>query len=280
MNTVIRKRIRMVATSLTQKAYEHVQAGIFNGRLRAGSVISEAALAKELGISRTPVGEAIRQLAGEGLVEQVPRYGTIVRPIDRRELLELYEMREALESYAAARAAEHMSQETLARLKQFCDVMEAFVEELRSGTTSELDEAALRKFLAADMAFHLLIIEASGNRRMIQVVKNMRTLSRVFRMKRLRHDLRVVQRAAGYHRKIYDALRSGDSQASQLLMAEHIGASKRDALARLDREADTGSDVLRELPADVLKELDLIEQPTGAAAIATVNGDGDDEGAY
>src|SRR5262245_15044729 len=92
--------------TLVQRAYEHIQEAILSGHLPAGSVVSEAVLAKSLGISRTPVGEAIRQLAREGLVQQVPRYGTIVKPIDRRELIELYEMRAALESYAAARAAE------------------------------------------------------------------------------------------------------------------------------------------------------------------------------
>lgn len=254
----------MSTLSLTQKAYEHVQAGIFSGKLKAGAVISEATLAKELGISRTPVGEAIRQLASEGLVEQVPRFGTIVKPIDRRELLELYEMREALEAYAAGRAAEHMTSETLVRLQQFCDVMGGIAEELRAGDVGELDEAGLRRFLAADMAFHLLIIEASGNRRMIQVVKNMRTLSRVFRMRRVRHDLRVVQKAHEFHRRILEALRLGDSAGAQAAMAEHIGRSKQDALARLDHvNPAIEGDVLRELPADVLRELDLIEHLNG-----------------
>src|SRR4051812_27781366 len=173
----------MSTVSLAQKAYDHLQEGVLSGRLRSGAVISEAALARELGISRTPVGEAIRQLVREGLVEQVPRYGTIVRSIDRRELIDLYEMREALESYAAAKAAEHLSEPILNRLEQFCDVMERIGQELQAAGANELDESGLRRFLAADMAFHMLIIEASGNRRMLEVVKNMRTVSRIFRMR-------------------------------------------------------------------------------------------------
>src|SRR5215213_30844 len=118
--------------SLAQKAYDHLQEGVLSGRIRSGEVISEAALAKELGISRTPVGEAIRQLVREGLVEQVPRYGAIVRGIDRQELIDLYEMREALESYAAAKAAEVVTEPMLARLEQFCDVMERIGQELQA----------------------------------------------------------------------------------------------------------------------------------------------------
>src|SRR3954468_7860578 len=138
--------------TLVQKAYDHIQEAILSGHLPAGSVVSEAALAKSMGISRTPVGEAIRQLSREGLVQQVPRYGTIVKPIERRELVELYEMRAALESYAAAKAGEEFEEQTIRRLQQFCDVMHNIAEELEDAGTSELDESRLSRFLAADMA--------------------------------------------------------------------------------------------------------------------------------
>lgn len=259
----------MSASSLAQKAYEHIQEGIFSGRLRPGAVISEAALAKELGISRTPVGEAVRQLAREGLVDQVPRFGTIVKSLDRRELVELYEMREALESYAAARAAETITLPTLMRLQHFCDVMERVGEEL-TAADAKLDEAGLRRFLAADMAFHMLIIEAAGNRRIMDVVKNMRTLSRIFRMRRSSHDLAVVQKAHRFHRLILDALRDRDPDGARRHMAEHITASKKETLALLHPDPNAAeSMVLRELPADVLKELDAIERRSQLAAATT-----------
>src|SRR3954466_14433290 len=161
--------------TLVQKAYDHIQASILSGHLPAGSVVSEAALAKSLGISRTPVGEAIRQLSREGLVQQGPRYGTIVKPIDRRELIELYEMRAALESYAAGKAAERFEEQTIGQLQKFCDVMHTIAEEPESAGAGELDESNLSRFLAADMAFYMTIIESVGNRRMVESVKTMRT---------------------------------------------------------------------------------------------------------
>jgi DNA-binding GntR family transcriptional regulator len=251
----------MSGISLAQKAYEHLQEGVLSGRLRSGEVISEAALAKELGISRTPVGEAIRQLVREGLVEQVPRYGTIVRSIDRRELTDLYEMREALESYAAAKAAETISEPMLERLSQFCDVMAAIARELKEAGASELDEPSLRRFLAADMAFHMLIIEASGNRRMIEVVKNMRTMSRIFRMRRAPHQLEVVHKAYEYHMRILKALRSRDAESARRAMLEHIAAGKAETLSQLKPSRPKAEgDVLDELPPDMLQELEEIEQ--------------------
>ena len=260
--------------SLAQKAYDHLQEGVLSGRLRSGTVISEAALARELGISRTPVGEAIRQLVREGLVEQVPRFGTIVRSIDRRELIELYEMREALESYAAAKAAENLSEPMLNRLEQFCDVMERIgreLEEADGSASRELDEPSLRRFLAADMAFHMLIIEAAGNRRMIEVVKNMRTVSRIFRMRRAPHQLPVVHRAHEFHRRILAALRARDPEAARNHMLDHIAAGKNETLSRLQPAPHDGDGaVLGELPADMLKELDEIEQSRRSPVTDTV----------
>lgn len=247
------------APNLIQKAYEHIQQGIITGRLKAGVVISEAALAKKLGISRTPIGEAIRQLAGEGLLQQVPRYGTIVRPLERRDLLELYEMREALESYAAERAATRITERTLAQLQQLCDVLAKIGEELQRAGAGELDGPLLKRFLAADMAFHMLVIEAAGNRRILKTVKDSRTVSRIFRTRRGRHDLAVVHQAHGFHSQILDALRNRDGEAARRHMLDHIGASKQQSLDHFDHDSSV-ADVSSSLPPDLLKELDSIEQ--------------------
>jgi DNA-binding GntR family transcriptional regulator len=258
--------------TLVQKAYEHIQESILAGRLPVGSVISEAVLAKSLGISRTPVGEAIRQLAREGLVHQVPRYGTIVKPIDRREMIELYEMREALESYAAGKAAERADDATVTRLMQFCEVMNRIAEELDSAGAEELDEARLTRFLAADMAFHMTIIEASGNRRMMESVRTMRTVSRIFRTRRLRHDQKVVHRARDYHGAIAAAIRAHNPDLAKQKMAEHIHLSMTDSVKHLEEEAARAGEAPAgyELPPELLKELDTIEQraSNGASAAA------------
>src|SRR5687768_14771228 len=141
----------MSSISLAQKAYEHLQEGVLSGRLRSGTGISEAGLAKELGISRTPVGEAIRQLVREGLVVQWARYGTIVRSIDELEVVDLYEMREGLKSDAAAQAAEVVTVPVLHPLQQCCDVTERIGTELRGAGASEWDEPRRGRFIAADM---------------------------------------------------------------------------------------------------------------------------------
>jgi len=227
-----------VSGTLVQKAYDHIQEAILSGQLPAGSVVSEALLAKNLGISRTPVGEAIRQLWREGLVQQVPRYGTIVKPIERRELIELYEMRAALESYAAGKAAERFEEQTIDRLQEFCDVMHTIAEELESAGVNELDESRLSRFIAADMAFHMTIVDSVGNRRMAESVQTMRTVSRIFRARRVKHDQKVVHRARNYHREILEAIRSRDGERARQKMAEHINISMAESVKHLDQESE------------------------------------------
>jgi hypothetical protein len=128
------------------------------------------------------------------------------------------------------------------------------------------------------MAFHMLIIEASGNRRMIEVVKNMRTISRIFRTRRAPHQLPVVHKAYEYHSLILDALRARDAEAARRHMSDHIAAGKRETLSRMHPvpEAEDAGTSLSELPADMLRELDEIEQSrrSGLGGIGERDGNG------
>lgn len=248
-------------SSLTKQAYRQIQDRIVSGQLPAGSLVSESALAKELGMSRTPVGEAIRQLATEGLVEQLPRRGTIVRGVDRDDLRELFEIREALESYAAAQAAERISPTQLAQLEALCNAMRDLAEQVRATGAAELNASDLKTFLSADMAFHLLILQASGNQRMQRSVSETRAVSSIFRMRRQRHDLQVLEQAHAEHAEILAALARGDAEAARAQMAAHIAASKQSALAELERQAadQSVSSLLSDLPQDLVQELERIE---------------------
>ncbi len=251
------------APPLTQRAYQHIQSEILAGRFAAGTLISETRIAEQLGISRTPVGEAIRTLAAEGWVEQQPRRGTVVRTFSRREIIELYELREALETFAAAKAAVLVPDTVLSRLDRYCDEMHDRVEQLAASGASTLEDVALKRFLAADMAFHLLIVRTAGNSRIMKLVKQTRTISRLFRMRRQRHSLKVVERAFEFHRRIADALRAGDGPAAALATAEHIQVSRRQTLDELDGQLalnDPDAPIASDLPADLVEELKRIEE--------------------
>jgi len=250
----------MTAYTLSQEAYRYIRQRIAGGFLPAGSQVSELSLAKEIGISRTPVREAIRRLALEGLVEQVPRYGTIVRTPDRQELAELYEVREALESYAAAEAARRITPDDLQVLAALVRRMRAVGYQLRRSGSAALDGTGLKRFLAADMGFHMVLIRAGGNRRMMKIVADTQVLTRIFGFRRQTHDLAIVARTCRLHGRIVRAVRQRDRGAARTWMARHIRLSKRQTLEAFDQtQTDAGGVVPLALPDDVQEELNRLE---------------------
>ena len=118
--------------TLKQHAYEVIRTKILSGVLKPGSRLSDELLARELGISRSPVREAISQLASEGMVDYRPRTGAYVKGPDRCELEELYEIREPLERYAARKAAAGISPEGIARLEFSAALSTASYEDMEA----------------------------------------------------------------------------------------------------------------------------------------------------
>lgn len=252
--------------SLCDRAYQHILRKLTSGQLVAGSLISEPSLAEELGMSRTPVREAIKRLEHEGLVDQVPRYGTVVRQPGRRELAELFEMREAMECHAMALAAEAIGAADLKLLHRLVDEMQRVADALTDGGHQALEGAALRRFLAADMAFHTVLLRAAGNQRMMKAVAEWRVFMRIFSTPRQTHDLRVVRSTLSYHRRILEAVEHQRPDPACALMREHIRVSREEALACFDtHRAGRPSDerLVLALPEDLADELDLF--PLGEA---------------
>ena len=212
------------------------------------------------------MGEAVQRLANEGLVEQVPRYGTIVCSLGRRDILEHYELREALESYAAMRAAERITESEFPKLERYCSAMHQVGEEASRLGLAKLNDELLKTFLAADMAFHMTVIQASGNGRIMNLVRATRTLSRSFQVtRRQHHDLSIVYRACKFHDTIVNAFRGRDSDLARKTMAEHIVVSKHQRLEEFDQESDSrsrGDDFSLSLPPELQAEFHRIEQAT------------------
>jgi len=245
-----------------KQAYQYIQQRILSGDLPAGTQISELALAKEIGMSRMPIREAIRQLEVEGLVRQVPRFGTIVHSLDRSEMAELYEVREALESHAAEIVAGQLSSEDKQILSLLCSKILLVGRELQGGDEKLFSPGLMQKFLAADMGFHMVILRASGNRRMMKIVSDLRVLSRIFTAKRETHDLKIVIGVYRFHRRILRALCQGNGEVARYWMREHIRESRRLALESFDRRQAMGearSALPLALPQDLLEEINQIE---------------------
>ncbi len=229
----------MSSEFLSLKAYQYIQAKLLAGVWVAGAMLSEHSVAQELGISRTPVREAFRNLEKEGLLEPVPRYGTRVKALDRRDLIELYELREALEPYAVAQAAGKLQEEDRRRLRVLCDELKMIADELRKKRRDKPDAAMMKRLMSADLGFHQLLIRAAGNRRMMKIVAESRVLARIFSALRQEHTLTVIEETHRYHASILKAVETGDADTARRLMTDHIRASLNEALAHFDQQAKT-----------------------------------------
>jgi len=252
----------MPSNPLRDRAYKHIHGKLLAGDLPAGRVLSEHALAREIGISRTPVREAIQRLEHEGVLEQVPRFGTIVRRPERRDLVDLYELREALEPYAAAQAAGLLGDQDLATLGKLCDEIGAIAATLRKARRSVPSAGELRRLLAADLCFHMVLLRASGNRRLIKIIADSQMLTRIFGTPRQEHNLAVIERTHRYHRKILEVVTLRRGERARQLMAEHIHASMAEALEHYDRAQSTPDtrSIPLGLPDDLLEDLQRIER--------------------
>lgn len=244
---------------LRNQAYSYIQKKIVNGELPVGQQVSEASLAREIGISRTPVREAIQQLVREGLVEQVPRLGTLVKALGRRDVVELYELREALEPFAVGHAAQRIGSADLERCGRLCDEIHQLNDEARRTGVERLSGAKLLRFLAADMGFHMILVRAGGNERIQKIVADSRVLIRIFNIHRQEHDHKILDETEQFHSQILTAVGEKDSERAREMMAQHIAASKRETLEFIDHGSGaTDHPVTLGMPEDLLAELGRI----------------------
>ncbi|MCC9603911.1 GntR family transcriptional regulator [Stieleria sp. JC731] len=211
-------------TTHAQLAYQHLRTRLIAGEFTPGSRIRYGPIGRELGISATPVREAIGLLANEGFVELVPQLGAVVRSIGADELVELYEVREAIEPYAASKAAQRSSksqQQAIARtLKRMREI--ATKVKRRKNPIANVDECL--EFEKADLAFHMLVIHSGGNQMMVRLSENSNALTRVFAMPRHGYDDKIMASTCDDHQRVLEAIEAGDSSAASDSMQQHIKA--------------------------------------------------------
>ena len=255
---------------LRNRAYEKIRSQLVLGDLHAGSEISEPRLVKKLGIGRTPVREALQQLQLEGLLVRSPRKGTVVRVPQRQDIVDVFEVREGIESYAILLAAKRIGEADLARLQVLCDQMKTVADTMLQTGAKSLDKPMLKQFLAADLGFHMLLISATGNLQLMKIVSDSHALSRIFGTLRQEHTFEIVSGAHQLHSAILEALKNSDGEMARKHMIDHIRRSCSEALEHFDnqqREVSRSATGIERLliPADLLDEYDrlglLSEEP-------------------
>jgi DNA-binding GntR family transcriptional regulator len=210
--------------TLSQRVYEHLLDEILADHLLPGTELSEVALSKQLAISRGPIREAMGRLSAEGLITMRPRRRAEVRSLTTQELVDAYQVREALEVMAVRLAIPRVTEADLARLDQLIDTMAGHVA-----------DRAVREFFAANVEFHETLCELSGNPKLQEV--HHRLEGEIGRFQARTLELRgSLDDSLTEHRAILAAIRLRDSDRAAELTAEHIRVPARRLQATLGDE--------------------------------------------
>jgi DNA-binding GntR family transcriptional regulator len=208
-------------------AYDRLRAAIIRVELAPGAPVSEAQLVERFGFTKAAVRAALARLRAEGLVLAEPRRGHVVAPLTMRDVLEIYDVRLALEPAAAEAAAGAMDADEVVRLTQLAD------PHFDVG-----DPASLERFLAANRAVHLAIVNAAGNQRATAIVERLLDDSERARILALRAGAAGGgDRARTELRAVLAAIGGGDGARARELMAEAIGVFRDELVERLQRAA-------------------------------------------
>jgi DNA-binding GntR family transcriptional regulator len=210
----------LTAPALYEQVAERLRSRIFAHELAPGSWIDEQALAREYGISRTPLREALKVLASEGLVVLKPRRGCYVTELSEQDIDEVFPVMAMLEGRVAEEAARRITGADFSRLSAIHDELE------RQAAANDAD-----RFFEANQRFHSALQEIAGNRYLAQLIDDARKVIKLTRRDSLRLEGRLKQSLAE-HREILDALRQKDAALAGRRMHDHL-LSGRAALAKL-----------------------------------------------
>ncbi len=207
---------------LRDVVFNTLRQDILTGRLKPGEHLREIALANKIGVSRTPVREAIRMLELEGLVKIIPRRGAVVADITHKELTDVLEVRNALEQLAIELACQRITKEQLNMLREN-------VAEFKRVTKSK----DVTRLAQIDVDFHDIIFDATDNKRLVQMLNNLREQMYRFRFEYLK-DSEVYDGLIEEHIHVIKNLEDGDIENAKRNISYHIYRQVNTVSKRID----------------------------------------------
>jgi len=223
VKTVIRpRRVRQAVhaplETIKGRAYDHIRRGILDATLPGGTALSEYQLADQIGVSRTPVREALKRLEHEGLVRSVPRRGTFVADLSVRDIVEIYEVRIPLEVLAARVSAERMGMDEAKELLAELERVEKLALQGRVEAARE-----------HDVHLHKRIIASTSNGRLAQILATLDDQVHRIRHRALSTPTRLSA-SLKEHRRVIEAILRRDSPGAEEAMRDHLHAARENAV--------------------------------------------------
>ena len=200
--------------SLAKKAHEAIRNSLLSGEWKIGEIYNEKAIAADLGISRTPVREALLELASQGLIVFLPRKGLMVNRFTRRDVDEIFELRKAIELAAV---------EKITRTSPPFDLFD--IEESLLKQRKAANEKDFPAYMEADRLFHTRFSELTNNRRLIAILENLRDMIHMMGYKALSLEGRALE-VIEEHQAIFEAVKKGNVEEARRAMENHLEKSK------------------------------------------------------
>ena len=197
--------------SIADQIFEKLERDILSGKYPRGEILSEQRLSAELGVSRTPVREAIRRLQQENILEDSSR-GAVVVGVSRGDMLDMYEIRMRLEGLAARRAAENVTAAQLEEMRDTLDLQHLYCGRERSDSSDQIKNL--------DSRFHELLYAASGSKTYFDVLSRLHKKIAKYRKASIRKGSRAAE-SIREHEAIYAALAAHDPELAQEAVQRH-----------------------------------------------------------
>lgn len=195
---------------LGEIVFDYLKNAIIAGELKPGERLMEIGIAEQLGVSRTPVREAIRKLEKEQFIEMIPRKGAYVASTSIKDMLDVLEVRKLLEGFATELAAKRMTDEGLASL---LGTHKAFLKALEDSNTEAM--------VMYDNEFHEKIFLASDNLKLIELTTSLSEQVQRYRLSYFK-DVSNFEEIKEWHEKIYDAIENKDEKRASAVAVEHV----------------------------------------------------------
>lgn len=209
---------------LRDVVFNTLRKAILTGQLKPGERLMEVHLANRLGVSRTPIREAIRKLELEGLVTMIPRRGAEVAEITEKSLSDVLEVRRALDALSVELACDRITGEELQKLKEACDEFEK--------TVKEKDVSQIAR---ADVALHDIIVQATGNQRLMQLVNNLSEQMYRYRFVYIK-DESQHEKLIAEHKEIYESIACRDRERASTAAKLHIDNQEKSIIRQIRLE--------------------------------------------
>lgn len=205
------------------KAYHAIRKAVLDGDFSSGERLKESALADSIGVSRTPVREALRRLSAEGLIDFSSSQRAAVAQWTDDNIGELFRLRSMLESYAAFLAATNISKEQIDQLKSLQAKMEL--------SLSDGNRIQFKKTSLLNNQFHKIILDASASRRLVSLMSGLIEMAVILRTYH-RYSKVDLERSFGHHRELIAAFEAHDGEWARSVMTSHILAARASYLKR------------------------------------------------